>query len=167
MLSDEEKEQIRREEETLAQNRADLEGRAKKERAARAYRTHVATQLGNRQRWVWLIGPVIAVLALSAFWLAPRSSNAALETDPSVDGGITTAELIKQCQDQVQSELNTRAAAEFSPLEGVQDQITISSDGKTWDSWVRYWNAQRQQQRNFSCAFTSADQMLRVTFYRD
>jgi hypothetical protein len=163
MLSDEEKEQIRREEETLAQNRAQtraaLEDRVKKDRAARAYRTQIATQLGNRKRWLWLIGPIIGVVAVGAFWLAPRPMNTTLEADPTIEGGITNTELIKQCQDQVQSELNTSSAAEFPQAGSIEDQIMISSDGKTWDSWVRYWDGRTRQRRNFSCAFT--------TFYKD
>jgi hypothetical protein len=168
MLSDDEKERIRAEEEHLAQSRAELEDRVKKERAARAYRAQIATRLGNRKRWLWSLVPITgAALAVAGFALIPRQMPNAFEADPTIEGGITDAELVKQCQDQVQSQLNTVSAAEFPQIQDVKDQIAISSDGKTWDSWVRYWNGRTRQRRNFSCNFTTADCVFRVTFYKD
>ncbi len=167
MLSDEEKERIRAEEERVAQTRAALEDHVKKERATRAYRAQIATQFGNRKRWLWLIVPAIGALGIAGLALFPRSMPETFEADPTIEGGITDVELVKQCQDQVQTQLNTASAAEFPQTQDVKDQIFISSDGKTWDSWVRYWDDRTRQRRNFSCAFTAADCVFRVTFYKD
>ncbi len=166
MLSEEEKAKIRAEEEARAKQILEQQEERQKARAAFEFRESVKVELNPKKAfrlWIPMLVFVLATAAGAGWWLtrpkAPEISSAPIQ------GGIEDNELISKCQSEVQTQLGFLSQAEFGLDGDATSQIFINTDGKTWDSWVRYSDPKIGMiRRNFSCSFTTADCVFNLRF---
>jgi hypothetical protein len=153
MLSEDDKNRIRLEEEGKAQARAEALEHAARTKASLEYRKQVrAALISRRKHFLWWTIPILVLAGIGAY-LFIRSSPP--ETSSSMDGvgGIRDAPLIARCQDQVRAQLNDSQAIFPAPEESLQ-QISASSDGKRWDAWVICPGLPAPNRLEFSCRYT-------------
>ena len=166
MLSEEEKANIRTEEETKAQQKLELLEERQKARAALEFRESIKTELNPKRAFRWWIGVLVFVLATAAGagWWITRPKAPIVSSAP-IQGGIEDGELVSKCQSEVQTQLGFSGQLEFGLDGDAASQFFVSADGKTWDSWVRYQDPKiGTVRRNFSCSFTVADCVFNVRF---
>jgi hypothetical protein len=165
MLSEDDKNRIRLEEEGKARAQtAALEQNARI-KASDEYRKHVRAQLASRRRNVlWWTIPMLVLAGIGAYFFSRPGPP---ETSSSSDGigGIRDAPLIARCQDQVRAQLNDSQATFPAPEESLQ-QISASSDGKRWDAWVICPGLPAPNRLEFSCRYTPQTDSLEVEVIR-
>jgi hypothetical protein len=166
MLSEEEKARIRAEEEARVKQKLEAQEEREKARAALEFREAVKVELNPKRVFRWWIGVLVFVLATAAGagWWITRPKPPEISSAP-IQGGIEDNELLAKCQTEVQNQLGFSSSAEFGLDGDAASQVFVSSDGKTWDSWVRYQDPKiGLMRRNFSCSFTTSDCVFNVRF---
>ncbi len=166
MLSEEEKARIRAEEEARAKQKLEAHEERQKALAALEFRESVKTELNPKRAFRWWIPMVVLMLATAAGagWWITRPKPPEVSSAP-IQGGIEDNELIAKCQTEVQTQLGFSSTAEFGLDGDAASQVFVNSDGKTWDSWVRYQDPKiGMMHRNFSCSFTTADCVFNLRF---
>ncbi len=163
MLSEEEKNRIRAEEEAEARALLERDLQVQKIRALESYRADVRSEvradLQPRARNNWWFLLLIPVLGLTVFALLPRSSPSGIAEDTS--GGIANSSLVERCQSEVRNYLNDENA-KFPDVEEISSQISSSADGKRWDGWVICPAQETVQKAEFSCQYTPATDQVKV-----
>ena len=157
MLSEDDKNRIRLEEEGKAQARVEALEQAAKTRASHEYRKQVRAELisGRKNFFCW----TVPILILVYFVVRPTTAEISSATDGM--GGIRDAPLIARCQDQVRAQLNDSQAT-FPVSEESLRQISASSDGKRWDAWVVSPTLPPPNRLEFSCRYTPPTDSLEV-----
>ena len=165
MLSEDDKNRIRLEEEGKAQARAEVLEHAAKIRAGHEYRKQVRLKLISRRKNIlWWTLPMLALAGVTAYFLTrPTATEISSATDGT--GGIRDAPLIARCQDQVRARLNDSQATFPAPEESA-NQISASSDGKRWDAWVICPGLPAPNRLEFSCRYTPQTDSLEVEIIR-
>jgi hypothetical protein len=166
MLSDEEKARIRAEEEARAKQKLEAQEERQKVRAALEFRESVKVELNPKKAFRWWIPMLVFVLATAAGagWWLTRPKTPEISSAP-IQGGIEDGELVSKCQGEVQTQLGLTAQLEFGLDGDATSQFFVNTDGKTWDSWVRYQDPKiGLTRRTFSCSFTTADCIFNVRF---
>jgi hypothetical protein len=166
MLNEEEKARIRAEEEAKAQQKLEAQEERDKARAALEFRESVKVELNPKRAFRWWIPMLVFVLATAAGagWWITRPKSPIISSAP-VQGGIEDSELVSKCQTEVQTQLSFVGQLEFGLDDDAASQFFVSTDGKTWDSWVRYQDPKiGLMRRIFSCSFTVADCLFNVRF---
>jgi hypothetical protein len=166
MLSEEEKARIRAEEEARAKQKLEAQEERQKARAALEFRESVKVELNPKKAFRWWIPLLVFVLASAAGagWWLTRPKAPEISSVP-IQGGIEDTELVSKCQTEVQTQLGFSSTAEFGLDADAASQIFVNTDGKTWDSWVRYQDPKiGLLRRNFSCSFTTADCVFNLRF---
>ena len=161
MLSEDDKNRIRLEEEQKAQDRAEALEQATRTKASLEYRKQVRAELISRRRnMFWWTIPILILTGIGAYFISrPSAPEISSATDGS--GGIRDAPLIARCQDQVRAQLNDSQATFPAPEESIQ-QISASSDGKRWDAWVICPTLPAANRVEFSCRYTPQTDSLEV-----
>jgi hypothetical protein len=165
MLSEDEKNRIRLEEEGKAQARAEALEHAARAKASAEYRKQIRSALIWRQKHVlWWTIPILVLAGIGAYFFTRSNPS---ETSSRTDGigGIRDAPLIARCQDQVRAQLNDSQATFPAPEESLQ-QISASSDGKRWDAWVICPGLPAPNRLEFSCRYTPQTDSLEVEVIR-
>jgi hypothetical protein len=166
MLNEEEKARIRAEEEAKAQQKLEQQEDRQKARAALEFRESVKVELNPKRAFRWWIPMLVFVLATAAGagWWLTRPKPPEVSSAP-IQGGIEDGELLAKCQTEVQNQLGFSSTAEFGLDGDAASQVFVNTDGKTWDSWVRYQDPKiGLMRRNFSCSFTTTDCVFNVRF---
>jgi hypothetical protein len=166
MLSEEEKARIRAEEEARVKQKLEAQEEREKARAALEFREAVKVELNPKRMFRWWIGVLVFVLATAAGagWWITRPKPPEISSAP-IQGGIEDGELISKCQGEVKTQLGLTAQLEFGLDGDATSQFFVNTDGKTWDSWVRYQDPKiGLTRRNFSCSFTTSDCVFNVRF---
>jgi hypothetical protein len=166
MLNEEEKAKIRNEEQALAKSKLEAQEQRLKAKAALEFREGVKAELLPKRRSRWWVGALVFLLASAAGagWWITRSKPMTEISSAPVQGGIEDAELVSKCQTEVLAQLGF-SKLEFGLDGDATSQFFVNTDGKTWDSWVRYQDPKLGLTRqNFSCSFTTADCLFNVQF---
>ena len=167
MLSEEEKTKIRAEEEAKAKQKLETQEERRRAKAALEFREEVKAELIPKPRSRWWVGLLVFALAGAAgagWWITRPKAMTEISSAP-VQGGIQDGELVNKCQLEVQNQLGLSSRAEFGLDGDAASQFFVNTDGKTWDSWVRYQSPKLGLTRqNFSCSFTTADCLFNVRF---
>ena len=165
MLSEDDKNRIRLEEEGKAQARSESLELAARSKASLEYRKQVRTELTSRRRNIlWWTIPLLALTGIGAYFLT-RPSAAEISSTTDGIGGIRDAPLIARCQDQVRARLNDSQATFPAPEESM-NQISASSDGKCWDAWVICPALPAPNRLEFSCRYTPQTDSLELEIIR-
>jgi hypothetical protein len=161
MLSEDDKNRIRLEEERKVLARAEALEQVARIRASDEYRKQVRTQLiSRRKNMLWWTIPVLVLAGIGAYFLTrPNAPEISSSTDGV--GGIRDAPLITRCQDRVRAQLNDSQATFPTPEESMR-QISASSDGKRWDAWVICPALPAPNRLEFSCRYTPQTDSLEV-----
>jgi hypothetical protein len=162
MLSEDDKNRIRLEEEGKAQARAEALEHAARTRASDEYRKQIRAELISKRRKnvLWWTIPILVLAGIGAgFFTQPSPPEISSTTDGI--GGIRDAPLIARCQDQMRVQLNDSQATFPAPEESLQ-QISASSDGKRWDAWVICPGLPAPNRLEFSCRYTPQTDSLEV-----
>ncbi len=157
MLSEEEKNRIRLEEEALAREKMQQKEQLQKAKALEAYRASVKAKVqGSRgQLWFWLL--VAACLLVSALVLGSMLIPAPPKSE-NTTGGMADSIFAEQCQAQIRAE-------EFSDSEELQfsqTAIISNNEGKQWDGTV----SSNNKQLEFSCTYTTISSQVKVEIIR-
>ncbi len=161
MLSEDDKNRIRFEEEGKAQARAEALEHVARTRASDEYRKQIRAELISRRRNVlWWTIPILILAGIGAYFFT-RSSPSEISSITDGIGGIRDAPLIARCQDQVRARLNDSQAT-FPAIEESLQQISASSDGKRWDAWVICPGLPAPNRLEFSCRYTPQTDSLEV-----
>ena len=167
MLSEEEKAKIRNEEEVKAKQKLEAQEERLKARAALEFREEIKAELIPKPRQKWWIPVLVFVLASAAgagWWILRPKPMPEISSAP-IQGGIEDTELVNKCELEVQNQLGVTAKLEFGLDGDAASQFFVGTDGKTWDSWVRFLDAKNGTvRRDFSCSFTTADCLFNVRF---
>jgi hypothetical protein len=161
MLSEDDKNRIRLEEEGKAQARAEALEHVAKTRASDEYRKQIRAELiSRRKHFLWWTIPILILAGVGAsFFIRPSPPEISSTTDGI--GGIRDAPLIARCQDQLRAQLNDSQAT-FPATEESLRQISASSDGKRWDAWVICPGLPAPNRLEFSCRYTPQTDSLEV-----
>jgi hypothetical protein len=161
MLSEDDKNRIRLEEESKAQARAEALEHAAKTRASDEYRKLIrAALISRRKHFLWWMIPILVLAGIGAYFFTRPSPLELLSRTDGI-GGIRDAPLIARCQDQVRAQLNDSQAT-FPTTEESLRQISASSDGKRWDAWVICPTLPAPNRLEFSCRYTPQTDSLEV-----
>jgi hypothetical protein len=161
MLSEDDKNRIRLEEEGKAQARAEALEYAARTKASLEYRKQVRATLTSRRRNIfWWTIPLLVLVGIGAYFFT-RPSAAEISSVTDGVGGIRDAPLIARCQDQVRARLNDTQAIFPGPEESM-NQISASSDGKRWDAWVICPALPAPNRVEFSCRYTPQTDSLEL-----
>jgi hypothetical protein len=165
MLSEDDKNRIRLEEEGKAQARVEALEHAAQIKASDEYRKQIRTRLISRRRnfFCWTV-PILILAGIGAYLITRPSAPEISSTTDGV-GGIRDAPLIARCQDQVRAQLNDSQATFPAPEESL-NQISASSDGKRWDAWVICPGLPAPNRLEFSCRYTPQTDSLEVEIIR-
>jgi hypothetical protein len=165
MLSEDDKNRIRLEEEGKAQARAEALEHAARTKASLEYRKQIrATLTSRRKNMIWWTIPMLALAGIGAYFFT-RPSAAEISSTTDGAGGIRDAPLIARCQDQVRARLNDSQAT-FPAAEESTNQISASSDGKRWDAWVICPALPAPNRVEFSCRYTPQTDSLELEIIR-
>jgi hypothetical protein len=165
MLSEDDKNRIRLEEEGKARARAEALEQAAKTRASHEYRKQVRAELiSRRKHFFWWMIPILVLTGIGAYFIIRPNAPEISSTTDGI-GGIRDAPLIARCQDQVRAQLNDSQATFPAPEESLQ-QISASSDGKRWDAWVICPGLPAPNRFEFSCRYTPQTDSLEVEIIR-
>jgi hypothetical protein len=164
MLSEDDKNRIRLEEEGKARARAEALEHAAQIKASDEYRKQVRAELiSRRKNFLWWAVPLLVLAGIGAYLIArPAAPEISSATDGI--GGIRDAPLIARCQDQVRAQLGDSQATFPAPEESLQ-QISASNDGKRWDAWV-IPGLPPPNRLEFSCRYTPQTDSLEVEIIR-
>jgi hypothetical protein len=161
MLSEDDKNRIRLEEEGKAQARAEALEHAARTKASLEYRKRIRSTLtSSRTKFFWWTIPILVLAGIGAY-LITRPITPEISSATDGVGGIRDAPLIARCQDQVRARLNDSQATFPGPEESI-NQISASSDGKRWDAWVICPGLPAPNRLEFSCRYTPQTDSLEL-----
>lgn len=166
MLSEEEKAKIRNEEEMKIKQKLEAQEQRLKAKAAIEFREEVKAEFTPVRPPRWWIPVLVLVLASAAgvgWWILRPKPIPEISSAP-IQGGIEDSELVSKCELEVQNQLGATGKLEFGLDGDAASQFFVNTDGKTWDSWVRFSDKNGLTRRNFSCSFTTADCIFNVRF---
>jgi hypothetical protein len=165
MLSEDDKNRIRLEEERKMQARTEALERAARTKASLEYRKQIRSTLTSRRGHIfWWTIPILVLAGIGAYFLIRPSTPERSSVTDGI-GGIRDAPLIARCQDQVRARLNDPQAAFPTPEESA-NQISASSDGKRWDAWVICPRLPAPNRLEFSCRYTPQTDSLELEIIR-
>ncbi len=151
MLSDQERQQIQREEVASVRALQEEQRARRRQQAQDAYRRQVRATLNPRARN--LLAGVTTGLLLLAVALAVLGGGQTVPDDTS--GGIATSSLMENCEANLRATVGGDLSFP-SRREAAQD-ISASPDGKRWDGAFTYTPAGEAPVRTeFSCIYTIA-----------
>lgn len=158
MLSEEEKNQIRLEEETQARELANLEQQRQKAQRAGTYRQEIRGKLRENQRnYWWLLIPILLV-AVAFIFQSMFSSVKPIQPEDTT-GGIADSEFIRRCESEVIGQMG-------GELEISQDyQVFSNVEGKQLNGWVAPIGNEGKP-FEFNCSYTAISDSLNVEIIR-
>lgn len=170
MLSDDEKQRIRAEEEAKFRLLEQTQAERARSHAASAFRAKVAAELTEHHRKARRRTLLLALVsslgvAVTAFVLVRHDAQPPELSSNPMDGvsGIADAVLVERCQNEVRSRLGE---VRFPSLEDAQAQISASSEGKRWDGFALPSDGTGLPRLEFSCRYTPQNDQLELELIR-